>query len=478
MTREPAKITQLCASWRERLADDNREGQREYAEAFLRLLGWETAAPFSLKAGPGVPAALPYVMRAAGQTAVAAYFVMPGTLQPPSAIVDAGLDFCPATRVLAGQARTLNVGYMLATDSQRSYLYDVRTDELLLFADDPRAFAVELAPALAYACVERGGLEELRREPRSTVARRLREWGVRWARGMAKAGAVSEERAILVIDRLLVVRYLFDRDILRRTRWRLQQRFTGLVDEAQAEIPGVGRRLVHLFHDMWFDWRIDIFEGSRELDAILEDDRIAMPLLREFALMSRTRFSMATILESFNHGDPQEKMRVRMVPDMDEDREMYLNRQRIETVDQARIEVDVVDEGYRAVFHWFDKLVALYERLEDDFENRSRRHADQGAAADLFAWSAIDAARPGALGDKLAYACEHGLRVFYKGSQQYRVTRLMLTLHLISRYAEAHSPVNTLPSVNQMLEDRPQGLDMRRLMALEPGNRDHIEFYR
>jgi hypothetical protein len=376
------------------------------------------------------------------------------------------------------QARDLNVGYILVTDLQRSFFYDVRSDELLLFADEPRTFDAELAPALARACVERGGLEELRREPRSVVARRLREWGERWARVMAKSGGISEEKASLIIDRMLVVRYLFDRDILRRTRWRLQQRFSGLVDEAQAEIPGVGRRLVHLFHDMWFDWHIDLFEGSRDLDTILEDDRIAMPLLREFALMSRTRFSMATILEHFNHGDPQEKMRVRMVPDMDEDREMYLHRQRIETIDQARIEVDVVDEGYRAMFHWFDKLVGLYERLETDFENRNRRQGLNTEESDLFAWGAVDATRPGAIGDKLAYACEHGLRVFYKGHQQHRVARLMLTLHVISRYAEAHSPVNYLPAINQVLEERPQGLDMRRLMALEPGNRDHIEFYR
>ena len=478
MSRDTAKISQLCASWWDRLADDNRDGQREYAEAFLRLLDWETAVPFTLKAGAGVPAALPFVMRAAGQTTLAAYFVMPGTLQPPSAIVDAGLDFCAATRVLAAQSRGLNVAYMLVTDLQRSYFYDVRSDELLLFADDPRTFDQELAPVLMRSCVERGGLEEVRREPRSVVARRLREWGEHWTRTFAKRGGVSEESASLVIDRLLVVRYLFDRDILRRTRWRLQQRFSGLLDEAAAEIPGVGQRLVHLFHDMWFDWRIDIFEGRRELDEILEDDRIAMPLLREFSLMSHSKFSIATILESFNHGDPQEKLRVRMVPDMDEDREMYLHRQRLECIDQARIEVDIVDEGYRAIFHWFDKLVSLYERCEVEFENQKRRKNPSGEDSDLFAWSAIDATRPGAIGDKLAYACEHGLRVFYKGHQQYRVTRLMLTLHLISRYSEAHSPVNHLPGVNQILEERPQGLDMRRLMALEPGNRDHIEFYR
>lgn len=478
MKESTGKVTRLCEAWWERLADAGKSEQHRYARELLQLLGWEHALPFSPREGAGGPAALPFVLRAGGQTAIAAYFLMPGVLQPPSRVVDRGLDFCPATRHLADQARELSVACMLATDLQRAYLYDVRTDELIAHADDTRGFNAICTGVLSKAQVERGALEEVRREPRSVVARRLREWCERWIGAAAREGNLSEDTASLLVDRLIVVRYLFDRDILRRTKWRLQQRFTELLAEAGSDAPGVGRRLVTLFHDMWFDWKIDLFAGCPELDAVLASDRLAAGILREFALLSRAKFSIATVLESFNHGDPQEKLRVRMVPDVNEERETYLARQSLETMDRACIEVDLADEGYRAIFHWYDRMVALYERLEVDFDAQATRAAPRDGDLDLFSWSEMDAHRPGACGDKIGYACENGLRVFYQGARQRRIARLLLTLHLVSRYDRARAPVNTFPPVDRAVVERPPGLDTRRLMARPCANIDEVESYR
>lgn len=57
-------------------------------------------------------------------------------------------------------------------------------------------------------------------------------------------------------------------------------------------------------------------------------------------------------------------MRVRAVPDSNDERDHFLSRQTVSTVDSARIEIDLLEEGYRSIFHWFDKVVAVYERLE------------------------------------------------------------------------------------------------------------------
>jgi hypothetical protein len=477
MKESTGKVTRLCEAWWERLADAGKNEQHRYARELLQLLGWEHALPFSPREGGG-PAALPFVLRAGGQTAIAAYFLMPGVLLPPSRVVESGLDFCPATRYLADQARELSVTCMLATDLQRAYLYDVRTDELVAHADGARAFNTLCVETLTRAQVERGALEEARREPRSVAARRLREWCERWILAAAREGNLPEETASLLVDRLIAVRYLFDRDILRRTKWRLQQRFSGLLAEAGNDAPGVGRRLVNLFHDMWFDWKVDLFAGCPDLDAALYSDRLSAGILREFALLSRAKFSIATVLESFNHGDPQDKLRVRMVPDVNEDRETYLARQSLETMDRACIEVDLTDEGYRAIFHWFDRMVALYERLEADFDAQAGQAVPRDGDLDLFSWSEMDAHRPGACGDKIGYACEHGLRVFYQGARQRRIARLLLTLHLISRYDRAHTPINTFPAVDRAVIARPPGLDTRRLMARPCANIDEEETYR
>ena len=456
------EFTRLCESWSNRLADASRADQQHYAEQFMRLLGWEQPVPFSPREGAQALSAMPYLLRAGGQTTISAFFVMPGALEPPSAVVEAGLDFCTATRLLVDDVAAANMGYLFITDFYRSYLYDARTDELVLHADQPRVFQDEFVPVLKKASVERGALDELRRQPRSVVARQLREWADHWIHVIAREGRISEDTASIVVDRLLTVRYLFARDIFRRTKARLQARFLDLSQRAAAHrAHAAGQDLVHLFHDMWFDWRMDLFAPAPEVDRALLDDAVTVPLLHELNLLSRAKLSIATILESFNHGEPSEKMRVRMVPDANEERDQYLSKLTLETVDEARVDLDLMEEGYRAIFHWFDKLVAVYERLERTYVQQQPRAHE----VDLFAWSDLDQRRPNAFHDKLGHACDHGFGLYYNSPRQFRIARLLLTLHLIDRYDQNHQSVDTFPSLDKALMPRPAVLTSGRFLG-------------
>lgn len=458
MRKVNTQITQLCEQWWAEMADAARPGQHRYATQFLYLLGWEVALPFTPKEGASRLGAQPYLLRAGGQTSVATYFLPPGALETPSTLMEHGLDFCRSTRILVSEAQSLNVHYVFVTDFYRSYLYDALTDELLLYADTPTEFNEVLVPVLTQTNMERGALEEVRRQPRSGMARQLREWCAKWSEQYVKTCGLSEARAATIIDRLLVTRYLFAKQVLRRTRWRLEQRFMQLVDRASGHRPeGAGRELGRLFHDMGQDWGIELFAPDPYIDDALANDVLTAAMLTEFGLMSRTRFSISTVLESFNHGDPAEKMRVRMVPCGNEERDRYLTQQSLRTVDQARVEIDLAEEGYRAIFHWFDKVVALYDRLEADFEHKAREEA-RLSGSDLFEWGQQDASRPGACGDKLAYACENGIALYYETAQQFRIARLMMTLHLISRYHQLRQPVDRLPSLECVLVPRPAAL--------------------
>ena len=469
MRQTSTEITNLCESWRGKLSASATDDQVRFAERLLALLGWEQPVPFSPREKAAALGAKPFLLRAGGQTSVAAYFVLPGTLEAPAAILERGLDFCEAGRVLVDEARGLNTPYVLVSDLHRSFLYDVRTDELLLYADDPRGFDAEFTPVLRKDDMERGALEELRRQPRSALARGLREWCGYWTEKLSACGRLPEEQTALVLDRLLVIRYLFGHEVLRRTKWQLQSRFGELVSAAvKGEPAGCGERLVKLFHDMWLDWRIDLFEPAPALDEVLRDDTLAAPMLREFSLLSRSKFSIATVLESFNYGEPADKMRVRMVPDENPERDMYLAKQTLETIDGARIEIDLMEEGYRAIFCWFDRVTALYERLEIDFDHIAGQQAPEQAELDLFTWSEMEANRPEACGDVLAHACEHGFGICYNSPLQYRIARLLLTLHLISRYDRARRAVDRFPKLGGVLTKRPAARSTGRVMNLRP----------
>jgi len=453
MREASREIARLCEQWWARLADATKAEQHGFAGQILDLLGWSHVEPVQLTV-PGAEAArVSYILRGGAETAVAAHFVMPGALEPPSSLVERGLDFCVTTRRLANATRALNVAYAWVTDLNRSYFYDVGADELLLHADGPADFNRSFVRVLSRGDVERGAVEEIRRQPRSYAARQLREWESHWcAQLCAEDPRLDEEKALLALDRLVVVRFLAEHPVLKRAQWDLRRRFDDLTALALADDPaGCGAGLVELFRVLVTDWHAGLFAAAPPLEEALARDTVAGPLLRELALLSRTKFTIATVLESFNFGEPAEKARVRMVPDANKEQEAYLARQTLATIDAARLDLDVAEEGYRAVFHWFDKLVAVYERLDVEFDAQG---ALEPAPEDLLAWAERDGARPEALVDKRRYAAERGLTLHCATARQRRTACLMLYLHVIGRYHQGHERMGRFPDLAESLQHR------------------------
>jgi hypothetical protein len=470
MMRESTQgITRVCESWWAKLADSTKVEQHTFAAQLLELLGWPAPEPMQVKAPWTRDVSVSYALRGGAQTAIAAHFVMPGTLEPPSSIVERGLDFCEATRILVNGTRSMNIQYTFISDLYRSYLYDANADELLLYADAPAEFDRRFVRVLSRADVERGAIEEVRRQPRSQAARQLREWCQRWCSVLCAEGQLSEESAYLAIDRLIVLGFLYTHNVLRKTRWEFRERFGGIVGMTFSATPkGCGQRLNDLGRDMWRDWKATLFAPNPAIDRVLARDTVAAPFLKEFACLSRTKLTIATVLESFNYGDPSEKARVRMVPDGNKRRETILARQTLDTVDDAHFEIDLKEEGYRALFHWFDRLVGLYDRLDIEFEVQAEQQAPPDEDLDLFAWAEQNATQPGALSDRFLHAAERGVTVFYSTPRQLRTARLLLHLHVISLYHQTKEHFSRFPDIDETLKPRPRVLDSDQRWMHQP----------
>lgn len=447
------RISRLCEGWQARVQDSTREDQAQFAREFLKLLGWDE--PTSVDIAPGKQG-LAFVLRGNSPATLLAQFVMPGLLEPPGTVVSRGLDYCACTRTVVPAIRQSSIHYALITDLFRSYLYDVREDELVLHADSPDMFNREMARELARNSVERGGLDDLRREPRSHAARQLRECCQHWSSIISGLPGGSEKLAEMILDRLLLLRFMADQDVIRGINWSLRAKFKQLLDEAvEAEQPDLGARLGRVFEELWRTWGAQMYQPLPQVQAILESPGVAGPLLRDFAFMSRNKFTIASILESFNFGDADEKARVRLVPEADEDREMYLARQTRQTIDLARIEIDLLDEGYRAVVYWFDRMVEACKRVGTAIGREPFPAAAPSNEVDLFAWSEIEAARPEAVQDAYQHVAENGLKILYTTPRQFRTARLILYLHIVERYRGGRQRFVRFPDIERALVKRP-----------------------
>jgi len=165
-----------------------------------------------------------------------------------------------------------------------------------------------------------------------------------------------------------------------------------------------------------------------------------------------------------------------MVPEENEERDRYLAAQTLETIDGARIEIDLAEEGYRAIPHWFDRVVALYDRLNLDFDHHARTATPKTVDLDLFEWSEIDSRRPAACTDRLAHACAHGIGIYHADARQYRTARLLLTLHLIESYSRRREPVDRLPGLETVFMRRPAVLNAGRVMGVRRGTQQADDY--
>lgn len=468
-------LKRLSEKWWEKLASSTAEDQSVYAESFLRWFGWEDPAPVACPGDLQRVSALSYLLHEGPQGVVAAHFVLPAALKAPAHVLERGLDFCDTTRVLVNATHAMKVRYAFITDLFRAYLYDTANEELLLTADTPAEIGAEFADALGHASVQEGALAELRRNPRSHVARQLREWRQRWCDTLIVDWQCPEESAWLALDRLVMLRYMADRNVLRTAGWEIRRQFVELLARATATEPkGVGRGLVRLYRTLWETWNADLYKPQPQLEALLEQEGVAVPLLRELRLLSRSRFQLYTILESFNYGEAPEKARVRMIPEKDEERDAYLAKRTIENVDETRVELDLEADGYRAICHWYDELVRVYFRLGREYEETMAQSAPP-EAQDLFEWCENDASQPRAFSDPFHHAVENGLVLYYATPRQRRTARLMLYMHLIERHRAARMRLLRFPELDAALQPRPRMLDSDRKRLYEPSQENSWE---
>lgn len=432
-----------------------------YIEDFLNRLGWKSFVPLPETEVMKNTSTFPFLLTTENGKGVYIAIVPEHLFTLPSKIKNKNLDFCPLSRLLLEEFSEEYSRYILMTDFSKFHLYSIPDQTLIMWADYPAQFQMEIAPLLLAPCVDNGSLDEIPPIPKSTLARELRDWNMCWIKKFQQVADLTEEKANTIIDRFLVIHHVFSHRIFWKTHEFLEERLLDLIDMAitQHEPEGIGEQLIALFHDMWFDWRIGCFQIDTEIDRVLSQDDTSAELLYEYPLLSPNKFDTAVLLESFNYGDSLERMRVRMIPEPNPDREAYLHLQTKDTIDKAQIEVDISEEGYRAILFWFDRLIKCYEMLE---EKEMNKLPSVDTLDDLWSWGQRNNDIPTTFRNKIQQACHHGFRICYQNARQLRIARLLLTIHLIQLYGESKHPLEKFPSMEQVFIKKPEPIPSER----------------
>ncbi len=455
---------QIPESWWKWAQASQGMDRYRYIEDFFHRLGWKSYIPIPETETIKNTSTLPFLLTSENGKGLYIVFVPDYLFSLPSQIKNKNLDFCPLSRLLLQEFSEEHSKFVLITDFKKFHLYSIPDQALVMWADYPAQFQMEIAPLILEPSIDQNSLEEIPRIPKSTFARELRDWNISWVKKLQQNFNLPEEKTNTIIDRFLILHHVFSHRIFWKTQEFLEERFLDLMDMSitQDSLEGIGENLIALFHDMWFDWRIDCFQIDTEIDRILSQDEVSAELLYEYPLLSPNKFEIPVLLESFNYGDALERMRVRMIPEPIPEREVYLHSQTKETIDQAQIEVDISEEGYRAILFWFDRLIKCYEMLE---EKEMANLPPTETINDLWEWGQIHNTIPSTFRNKIQQACQHGFRICYQSARQLRIARLLLTIHLIQLYSESKHPLSKFPSMEQMFVKKPEPIPSERSMT-------------
>lgn len=465
--RVEEKIVRLCDEWWTEQSHSKSATIRPQAERWLECLGWTRVQPVYLE-----HAACGFVGLGKDNKRIVFYFTMPGELETPSAVLERGLDYCETTLMLVGEAQLEGYEYAVITDLNRTYVYDATTDGLILSSDSPQLFVSDVLDFLLNDAVIEGALEDARREPASYIARQLRSWCKRWTRELSCEPFGSEDIADAVIDRVLLLRFLYNHPICEAPNWSYKSRFTHAISSAYEESTVTSKRILsELMNDLATMWGFDFFTVDPAVERFISKSTVMVNMMQEIALLAKIKFTPSTILESFNYGDASEKARVRLVPEANEEREEWLGRLSAPELGKSRMEIDVLDEGYRAIPYWLDRLVKTVNRLNATESFRQRFHEysrrtpvpKEGDELDLFDWSEGDSTPSSKSDDDhldlLALCAERSLHIWTASERQHRCARITLYLYLIEQYSQEGNLFGRFPQIEPCFGNRPAMLE-------------------
>ncbi len=433
------KLVELCDKWWDE-PSLTLEDLRRVANEFLGVLGWDSWN--AVDTPPGVV----FETGSSEAARIDFAFLPAGQLDPSSKVSGCGLDYSPAAREVTAACAARGAQFVLVTDLCRSYLYDTSHDELLLFADSPQLFLREIFDEVTRECVDEGGLQEVRRPSRSSMARQLREWEQRWMERLADGEEEAMPVAEQFMDQLVIARFLCENTARTGGGPQPIECMRALLSGGTPE--NAGARWSKICQALYTKHGMGFFQPSGKQLKLTSDNARMGILFSELARMSRSKFEVPCVLESFNFGEAAEKARVRLVPGADEEREKALASQSLDTLGEYKLEIDVLEEGYRAIGHWFAELVGIYRRL----------------GVPMKAAEGVDAGGR----DAITRAVEEGLRIYFASPRQQRTARLLIHLYVIDLYRKYGAVLVKFPDVNVAFHARPTLLEKEKSWIYNP----------
>ncbi|MCD6288234.1 MAG: hypothetical protein J7M12_03880 [Candidatus Hydrogenedentes bacterium] len=369
--------------------------------------------------------------------------VKPSDLDPFFEVNGVGIDV-PAPVLVSSLASSgpPPARHLLLTDGDRAVLLDASSQEPLLSAETADRFDWTIKPLLVRDRVLGGSLRELRRKTFTTFAKELREWSTDWENTLVEKIGMDRAASHRLLDSMIIARAGIDSQMFRSVANGKLYRLA--VDGLFADRQSSGVKWRELLCSLRTELGLALLDIDETADRLFAADGLGTDLCRSLMEQSRSKFTVPVVLESFNYGDPSEKSLVRMRPELDEDIEIYLSRQTVETIPDINVTVDLNELGYRGVLNVFDRLLRFYTELEESLGLLTPTSSDEVGLSHADSTDPVESRRQ-AFRDIPQFVVRHNFVARVNTAHQHRVVTLLLYLHVLYHHERSQRAFKRFP---------------------------------
>lgn len=334
--------------------------------------------------------------------------------------------------------------HIVLTDGDRTVLIDTSAEEPVLIAETLDRFDAVIKPLLRRENVLNGSLRELRRKSFIMLARELRAWLVEWQRTLTAEVGLPHADVCALLDRLIILRAMMDFQTLdtisNRKLYKMQKAAVQGFLSYHRSGPVKWCRYLSILSA---EYGLDILGLSESIDRLFAPGAPGPDLCRSLMQLSRTKFTLPVVLESFNYGDPTEKSLVRMTPKFNDEIEFHLSGQTPETMAEINLEANLGELGYRGVLNLFDRLLKLHDEMKEISDMRKGPENGNG--------NGNGNGQNHTFSDAPRFVMSHSFEVHVNSEHQRRVVTLLLHLHILHHHNRAKSPLSGFPPIAERI---------------------------
>lgn len=347
--------------------------------------------------------------------------------------------------------------YCVLTDIKSTYLYNIKSEEVLLYTSSLDDFELKFLPTLKREFIESGNIEKFPTKTPDLWGKELKFWMLMWHSKFSEYYPLPKSTLYLFFLRLIVISLIskgFDEDNkgFFEVLYERGKRLNGNSDE--NEIPDYAK-LSQVFQNFLNEYSVVVCQFDQELDRLflrtVNIESVLKDLIENFLLLSCSKFTIPALISAFDSEESAQDYvfaefnkvkpsQIKFIPTADDYHPYY--------------HISVEKDGYIEIVNAFDEAMINYELHNSWVQRELTLNRRMSVQLDIFVNNVVSMDERGLITDFIKKFIESNCYIDVKNDNESYTSILILYIKMIEWYQNHKDSVRKFPDVYKVFQKK------------------------